>query len=690
MWPLAPFTLFSTLLLLVTAAPTPKWLDGAEACSHIAQQTLNDPRDVVACLKSFPFREDFRQNVLAVAETAINFHTFETISLNAPPPFEDSTINLRAEFDRIRHQQYDTDYDFNVDLFFTVNRLQDGHTTWNPRCYVDVFQNMLPIPLVSLERKTLAEEPKQESIYVIPDADEFFATFLNGSFTRYYMARGIDIKRYAGAEVLSIEGQDPYAYVRKIADEYTGDFLDDGIRQSMAYASYRYIGGKWGQRIGDFAGPTVPTYTKHEIEVTLIPRGAQESETVKFPYVSTLIGKTFTDQASYWENNCAPTSRTNGVDYKLYMTPLVVPLTGNETTNVSSSLVDSATVLMERRAFAGLPDLNVRKEAIDLPPAFVPSTLNMSGSDAVTYFTMLPNTSVGVMVIGSFAPLDLYAWQQTVLDGINGLKSQGAEHLVIDVTNNGGGYVCDGLWLHRLLAGPSVDVNEGFEAAIRVNDLVEDMVLADMELAKSYNFSDIEPLYYSPGWKSVNGTKFGVQENFLYPLQNLSINGVPDTFSRRHANACSPFHVDPDVPTEIPFDHSKILVIGNGICASTCSAFTTLMQELHGVKIVNFGAAKGAHSGMIGGEVVEWRGLDSEFKTANLKTHPLAGPELLVNANFRINWRATYSYRKPDTFNSYNVAVADYSFPYTEETWNRPQAVWTFVAKEIFGVKIAA
>ncbi|KAJ9098600.1 hypothetical protein QFC21_004246 [Naganishia friedmannii] len=75
----------------------------------------------------------------------------------------------------------------------------------------------------------------------------------------------------ATAQIYSIEGQDPYAYVRDIADEYTGDFIDEEIRQSEVYSSYRYM-GKSGQRIGDIAGLTVPTYTKHEIEVVLTPK----------------------------------------------------------------------------------------------------------------------------------------------------------------------------------------------------------------------------------------------------------------------------------------------------------------------------------------------------------------------------------------------------------------------------------
>lgn len=177
---------------------------------------------------------------------------------------------------------------------------------------------------------------------------------------------------------------------------------------------------------------------------------------MRSPYVSTLLGKNFTDQASYWENNCAPTNETNGIDYKQYMAHWF--RIGNDTTNASLPLADNPQMLKRRRSYAGLPDLNVRSQVIDLPPAYVPTTLNLSGSDASTYFTMLPESSVGVMAIGSFAPPDedLEGWQQTVLDGINGLKAQGAQYLVLDVHQNGGGFVCACLWVSLGITWPSV------------------------------------------------------------------------------------------------------------------------------------------------------------------------------------------------------------------------------------------
>lgn len=171
---------------------------------------------------------------------------------------------------------------------------------------------------------------------------------------------------------------------------------------------------------------------------------------------------------------------------------------------------------------------------------------------------------------------------------------------------------------------------------------------------------EVLPNYFPPSWNMLNGSAFGPTDNFMEPADAVNINGIHDSFSQRTADSCTPWSVN--VTNEQPFEFSNIIIVGNAQCASTCAAFTTLMQELHGVKIVNFGAAKGAYAGMSGAEVLEWDALDSEVRvsrqlaalvcrydklmllpltrqTANLKDSPLAGPDLFVNGNFRHNWR---------------------------------------------------
>jgi hypothetical protein len=128
---------------------------------------------------------------------------------------------------------------------------------------------------------------------------------------------------------------------------------------------------------------------------------------------------------------------------------------------------------------------------------------------------------------------------------------------------------------------------------------------------------EVLPNYFPPSWNMLNGSAFGPTDNFMEPEDAVNINGIQDAFSQRTADSCTPWNVT--VPEEQPFDLSKVIIVGNAQCASTCSAFTTLMQERHGVKIVNFGAAKGAYSGMAGAEVLEWDALDSEVKVSRLR-----------------------------------------------------------------------
>ena len=84
------------------AAPTA----AADPCVKVAGKTFVPPGDALACLKSFPFNETLRQNVLTVVDRVFNFYTFEDYYLNSPPPFQDSTVNIRAQLKRINETKY--------------------------------------------------------------------------------------------------------------------------------------------------------------------------------------------------------------------------------------------------------------------------------------------------------------------------------------------------------------------------------------------------------------------------------------------------------------------------------------------------------------------------------------------------------------------------------------------------------
>lgn len=178
------------------------------------------------------------------------------------------------------------------------------------------------------------------------------------------------------AEIVSIENQTATSYVDKIATEYSGNYLPHDIRRNSVFSSYRVVNGAWSQRLGDFAGSIVPSYPATELTVTMIPLDSGVEETFTIPYVATLIGKPFTDQASYYDANCRATNTTNGQDYKLE-----TPVTNG--TNTSTSAADFVGGRSTRPpAMANLPQLNARSTAIGLPQPYVPSQ-NLTGSSDV-------------------------------------------------------------------------------------------------------------------------------------------------------------------------------------------------------------------------------------------------------------------------------------------------------------------
>ena len=95
---LLPVLFSRGVLATATAASDP--------CIKVAGLQIADPADAIACQKSFPFNETLRQNVLSVVSRVFDFYTFEDYYLNSPPPFQESTTNIRADIARINSMHY--------------------------------------------------------------------------------------------------------------------------------------------------------------------------------------------------------------------------------------------------------------------------------------------------------------------------------------------------------------------------------------------------------------------------------------------------------------------------------------------------------------------------------------------------------------------------------------------------------
>ncbi|KAI0672323.1 hypothetical protein C8Q78DRAFT_1077857 [Trametes maxima] len=635
------------------AAPAP---EAADPCVKIAGKAFAPPADALACMKSFPFNETLRQNVLTVISRVFDFYTFEDYYLDSPPPFQDSTTNIRAQLARINRTHYQTDFDFNKELYDFTTQLNDGHTRWFPDCFTQ-FQNILPAPVVTLEENGV------QGVFVAPDSVEFIS-LLGSDFTSFFDSINFDWRRLAGARVLAIEGEEPYAYATRIAETQSGNYLDLGVRINSAFSSYRVSGTAFSQRLGDISGPQFPT--QNTLTLTLIPVNSTRTETVKVPFLASYLGAPFTNGEEFWNANCAPKSDTNGVDFK------------------SSAQLASLTQKRARKlAKAAIFD-HQAKNAVGLPSQFEPTLPPVNGSEGVIKSFILPDKKTGVMFVGSFEPDDFNQFQLDVQATVTQFQQAGVSQLLIDLTNNGGGFVCLGQFLHEFLTGSKSlgnFPNPGFQSTSRANPLAQKIVASDIELGVTSAIA----FYPAGNWAFLNNTQRPETDNYNQPATSRRINGQTFVESQRFLDVC-PFNVD--IPEDPPFDPSKIAIVGNGNCASTCAMFSTLMNERHNTKIAYFGGKPGLQAqfkGMAGNQVLEWSDIDSEIKTANLKDDPLAPPDLQVSGNFRHNWRIAYSFLDEQTPIEYKSELPHFRFAYAAETYNNPQNLWIFAAKQLLG-----
>ena len=160
---------------------------------------------------------------------------------------------------------------------------------WFPSCYVSAFQNILPAPVVTLEENGV------QSVFIAPDSVEFIS-LLGPDFTSFFDSIGFNWQRLAGARVLEIEGMAPFDYVDLIARTVSGNYLDHGVRVNSVFSSYRIVGTDFSQRVGDLAGPTVPTQT--HLTMKLVVVNSTNEETVEIPFLANFLGQPFTDKAS--------------------------------------------------------------------------------------------------------------------------------------------------------------------------------------------------------------------------------------------------------------------------------------------------------------------------------------------------------------------------------------------------------
>ncbi|KAF9009968.1 hypothetical protein BDQ17DRAFT_1234948 [Cyathus striatus] len=677
------FAAFGLSLVAATSASSiPDILARAsDPCAVIGGQKWVAPKDVRACYQSIKVDQKIKSNIIDVINKTLAFHTSVNYQIRAPEPFTaDVHEDLLADLARISRQQYASEYDLHIDLSRTLKRLNDGHCVWINDCYVPLFVNYLPIPLTLLTESDgsqnvhIAPEAFTVASAEFPDQIDFWQNSLPGAL------KG-KLETLSGAKVLLINGLSPFVSV-DANSLITGSFQGFGTRQTAFFSSYQRATSSWNYILGNFAQQSLPL--NDSVLLTVQRVNHTIPDTFVIPYRSRFgsASVAFTDTASYRANNCVAVDGTNGVDLAESSSAQVVP---------------SSNPLAKFQQQAPVPVQVQRKEPINvmldtsplsdvtLPPGLQPSLTPANGSRNAAQFYLLKDGKTGVLALGSFSDSSLDDFQNSLLQGLLSLKSAGAAQLIVDVSNNGGGFICAAHWLHRIIAGPKDTTvpQAGLDTAAR------DGPLAQLIVKQIVN-ADVDPenqLLYNPlQWRNASNIPFGEHDDWLQPPVKSTINGRSDAFSQRLGQECQPEGFSSTPPDEALFDPKKVVIVSNGRCASSCSLFSITMAKEEGSKTVVIGGKKDVqqeYCGTVGGQSTDFSTIDTEIKTAQLKNNTLAPPDLLVNGVQGIAWRLAFGVDDPAHPEEWQDHPADLNLPITAKLVNNPVAIWEDVTARL-------
>ncbi|KAJ6459724.1 hypothetical protein C8R47DRAFT_1243393 [Mycena vitilis] len=643
-----------------------------DPCAVIGGKKWAAPSEVRACFSSFKVDPIIKSNILDVVSKSLAFHTSVNYQIRAPEPFSQSVHeDLFKDLGRISKTQYKSDYDLHIDLSRTLKRLDDGHCVWINACYVPLFLNFLPIPLA-----LVTETDGSQNVHIVPEAFQVASAEFPDEISVWQDALPGSLKgkleSLSGAKVLLINGKPPFDAISANA-LITGSFQGLGTRQNAFFSSYVRSTANFGYSMGNFAQQSLPLSDSVDLVIQRVNQ--TKLDKIALPYRSRINPATvpFNSSATYRANNCVAVDGTNGVDLH------------------ASSLAPSAAAKFQQAPpspSSGKHRVNVIMDTaplsdVTLPPGLQPTAPGLNGSFGVGTFYMQKDGKTGVLALGSFSGADFDVMQAGLLQGLLTLKELGATQLIVD-TNNGGGFICIAHWLHRIIVGPkSTSVPQaGLDTKARDGPLARLIVQQIIDK----NLDPGQELLYNPlDWNDANNVQFPATDNWLLPPVDVQINGHADEFSQRLGQECQPFSATP--PDAALFDSSKVVIVSNGRCASSCSLFSITMAKEEGVKTVFVGGKNDVqqeYCGTVGGQSTDFSTIDTEIKTTQLKNNTLAPPDLLVNGVQGIAWRLAFGITVPEQPEEWQDHPADLNLPLTPELVNNPTDIWAAVAAKLF------
>ncbi|KAJ4245240.1 hypothetical protein NW762_014110 [Fusarium torreyae] len=646
--------LFLSLPLVVTAALS-------EPCALITRQinlnkssTTSDQVFIPAqlaedCLESMPFYPELAASFIDEITKYIQWQSTLEALKNPPDTYMSSSTDILGGLKKIRKTNYSSQWEFDREIAGLIKSANDGHF-YVTLCSSGIFSFIRKsTPIVSVSKNGL-------------DAPEIY-TFTD--------AISLNDTKVKVSPITSIDGKDPLEYIRKIADPEA--FQDPDARHNKVF--YSVPGATEPLAFGSFYRN--PLYSGRNTTSIKYRNGT----TAEIPNMASVLVKNFDalDGKDLFDRYCLP-----------------------KTTSSSPNL--EPTLASDSNASQGSI-----KPPLEAGPAGYPEPYIRDPYNQIVGYVLDKETVV--MRISSFDNDQLPDNQTLVFaeyatELVSRAVENGHSKIIIDISSNYGGTISRAFDLFKLFFPSELPYSAtrfrrhtASEGVTKAFSIVNESLAWDY-LPFAYTIAvtpDQEEDFTSYEDFLGNKTEWGVKTSSLFANFNYTLASSRDDSLPIRGYSGRPLSRDQ------PFKTEDILIIGDGICVSTCTTFVNLMTNVGGVQALSFGGrpddqpmqimggVRGAQSfgfDAIYGLIEKVQSLYSSYPneldsfsreeiTEFLEAAPKPLGELpLVLESGGINLRNAYQEGEDDLPLQFQYQAADCRLYYTAENVFRPETTW--------------
>jgi hypothetical protein len=654
MLPLLSFLFLGIPLVAASSSPEPCALITKQIREH---QKYNNSASVLQfpgqlaedCLQSMPFYPELADPFLAELGKYVQWQsTLETLK-NPPDTYMSSPTDILGGLEMIRSTKYSSQWEFDQAIKALFNSANDGHF-YVELCSFTPFTFIRNTALVSVSTDGI----KTPELYTLTDAK-----LLNRAEAKI-------------SPVVSIDGRDASSYLKEIEDQALSQ--DPDARYNTLFFSFS------GNPGGVLDGRNV--YPGSNIT------------TLEFRNGTTLEVKNMA------ELNDPGFEARNGKDvFDMYCRPT----TSNSSDNSSTS--EPVVKPPLKSGPVGYPEPLIRDPY---------NQMNGYYLDDDTVVMMIPSFDGDGLPSNQSLTFGHYATEI-----VSKALADGRTKLIIDVSGNPGGNVDRAFNLFKLFFPSEFPYSANRFRRHEVSEgLVKVFSAVNRSTALENNPINVANMAYSVEVTPDQEAGFESYEEFLGDATQL---GTPVSslfasfnFTEASGNSDTPIRGYAGRPLNRtqPFKAENILIIGDGLCASTCSIFVNLMTNIGGVQALPFGGhPNGRPMQIMGGvrgsqtltfdniatvasaakvvyretpEKLEFMTKEENERLMKVAPRPLEEFPIKLGSG-QVNFLNAYQEGDDDLPLQFQYQAGDCRLYYTAENIYHPETIWKSAKEAIWG-----